>query len=295
MLGRTLVAVGLLACSRSGEGGASGDADESTGAPPWTLRAPSWRTDPVWHDGLAERCVYDATRTIYGAERAFLATAYTDLERADERSTVKTEEPGGVEVFKHHWSERVPTESYDYDFSTACYVRSADLACFKLTAATQEDCGASFKEIWRARRGYEYFESVYFPGTGRRSGTLDGGAVFEDALSLVLRDFPFGEEGDEEGAAHALSVIPSQKDTRAVSFVPLAMEARAGPRETLELPCGSVPAARVDLVAAGEVRARYWFALDGGAPWLHALVRYEGPYGVRYFLRSIERTAYWQR
>ena len=284
MLGRTLV-VGLLACSPHGE------SDAGDGAPPWELRERSWRTDPVWHDGLAERCVYDATRTIYGVERVYLATAYTDLERADERSTVKTEEPGGVEVFKHHWSERVPTERYDYDFSTACYVRSADLACFKLTAATQEDCGASFKEVWRAGRGYEYFESVYFPGAGRRSGTLDGGAVFEDALSLVLRDFPF----DEERAALALSVIPSQKDTRAVRFDPLEMEARSGARETLELPCGSVPAVRVDLVAAGEVRARYWFALDGGAPWLHALVRYEGPGGVRYSLRSIERTAYWQR
>jgi hypothetical protein len=292
MLGRTLIAVGLLACSQLRDGGEGG-----SGAPPWSLRTASWRTDPVWHDGLAERCVYDATRTVYGVERAFLATAYTDLERADERSTVKIEDPEepGIEVFKHHWSERVPTENYDYDFSTASYVRRDDLACFKLTAATQEDCGASFKEVWRTARGYEYFESVYFPGSGRRSGTLDGGAVFEDALSLVLRDFPFDLADDEGGTALALSVIPSQKDTRAVPFEPVAMEARAGPRETLELPCGSVPAARVDLLAAGEVRARYWFALDGAAPWLHALVRYEGPGGVRYSLRSIERTAYWQR
>lgn len=281
MLGRTLL-FGLLACVPS-----------TDGAPPWPLRAPSWRTDDVWHDGLAERCVYEAKRTIYERERDFLATAYTNLERADGRTTVKTEDSddlGGIEVFKHHWSERVPTENYDYDFSTACYVQSDDLACFKLTAATQEDCGASFKEVWRSGRSYSFFESVYFPGTGRREGRLDGAAVFEDALSLLLRDFPFDERAELE-----LAVIPSQKDPHAVPLEPVAMSLRAGPRETLDLPCGAVDAFGVELLAAGAVRARYWFAADGSAPWLHALVRYEGPGGTSYRLRSIERTAYWKR
>jgi hypothetical protein len=278
MLGSTLL-LALAACTGSGDG-----------APPWPLEAASWRMDPVWHDGLAERCIYDATRTIYDRTRSFLATAYTDLELADPRSTVKTEDPAGIPVFKHHWSERVPTESYDYDFSTSSYVRAADLACFKLTAATQEDCGASFKEAWRTGKGFEYLASVYFPGAGRARGEIDGSALFEDALPLVLRDFPFAAGGD-----FALSVVPSQKDTHAVPFAPVTMVVRGAGEETLELACGSVPAARVELVAAGEVRARYWFAREARAPWLHALVRYEGPNGVSYALRSIERLAYWKR
>ncbi len=278
MLGRSLLFLGLLACVRIGDGD-----------PPWPLHEASWRTDRVWYDGLAEKCVYDGTRTIYGRERAFLASIYTDKERADPRTTVKTDDPGGVEVFKHHASERVPTENYDYDFSTACYVRSDDLSCFKLTAATQEDCGASIKEVWRTGSAYSFFESVYFPGGGRREGRLDGAAVFEDALPLILRDFPSGER-----ATFGLSVIPSQKDIHAVPFEPVPMNVRAGPRETLDLPCGRIEAFRVDLVAAGEERARFWFAAEEGAPWLHALLRYEGPNGVTYRLRSIERTAYWE-
>ncbi len=262
------------------------------GAPPWLLREASWRTDRVWYDGLAEKCVYAATRTIYGRERSFDASAYTDKERVDPETSVKTEGRDGLEVFKHHWSERVPTESYDYDFSTSCYVRTEDLGCFKLTAATQEDCGASFKEIWRDESAFSFFESVYFPDCGRKEGRIaDGTAVFEDALPLVLRDFPF-----ERGAAFVLAVIPSQKDTHAVPLEPRPMTVRCAASETLELPCGRVEAFRIELLSSGEEqRARYWFAAEGAAPWLHALVRYEGPHGVTYLLRSIERTAYWHR
>ena len=41
--------------------------------------------------------------------------------------------------------------------------------------------------------------------------------------------------------------------------------------------------------------ADYWFAADARAPWLHVLLRYEGPGGARYRLKSIERVAYWKR
>ncbi len=261
------------------------------GALPWLLREASWRTDRVWYDGLAEKCVYQATRTIYGRERTFEASAYTDKERADPDTTVKTEARDGLEVFKHHWSERVPTEHYDYDFSTSCYVRTEDLGCFKLTAATQEDCGASFKEIWRDDSAFSFFESVYFPDGGRKEGRIaERTAVFEDALPLVLRDFPF-----EKGRSFVLAVIPSQKDVRAVPFEPAPMTVSCAGSETLDLPCGKVDAFRIELSSGEEERARYWFAAEGAAPWLHALVRYEGPHGVTYRLSSIERTAYWHR
>jgi hypothetical protein len=264
---------------------------------PWEIVAPSWRTDPVWHDGRAEKCVYEATRTIYGLERRYLATAYTNKERVDPLTTVKTEDGGGLEVFKHHWSELVPTESYDYDFSTSSYVSSADLSAFKLTAATQEDCGASFKQVWRDGGALVYWESVYFPGAGTKQGRIEPSAVvFEDALALVLRDMPFSSvQAPDIFVGHELLVLPSQKDTRSVSYEPLLLSAVAAPAQLLSLPIGEVRAHTVTLDREGEVRARYWFAADGSAPWLHALVQYEGPDGVRYRLKSLERTAYWKR
>jgi hypothetical protein len=250
-----------------------------------------WRTDPAWYDGQAETCVYEATRTVYGLERRYRATAYTDKERASPETTTKTEGDDGVEVFKHHWSERVPTESYDYDYSTMSYTRASDLAPFKLTVATQDDCGASYKELWREGDGLRWFESVYFPDGGRREGRLAGEPVPFDALTLVLRDFPFDAPADRR-----LAVLPSQKSPRRVPFEPEARVARYGGRETLELPAGRVDARRVDLLRPdGSVEARFWFAADGGAPWLHALVRYEGPEGVTYRLVSLERTKYWER
>jgi len=261
---------------------------------PWRLRDGGWRTDRVWYDGKAEKCVYEATRTIYGLERRYLATAYTNKQHMDAGTTTKSADPearGAVEVFKHHWSERVPTENYDYDFSTASFVRTDDLGPFKLTAATQEDCGASFKQIWRAGRGLDWLESVYFPGGGLREGKIGRLDVcFEDALPLVLRDYPF--EASDGGGPRRLRVVPSQKSTRSVPFEPQAMELVPRGAETLELPVGSVEAFRLDLLAqGGEPRASFWFALEG----LHPLVRYEGPEGITYRLRSIERTAYWER
>jgi hypothetical protein len=253
--------------------------------------ADGWRTDPVWHDGLAEVCTYEATRTIYGVERRYEAVAYTNTERVDPRTGVKTDADDGVEVFKHHWSERVPTERYDYDFSTMTYSRAEDLASWKLTAATQEDCGASFKEVWREGARLAWMDSVYFPGAGRRAGTLPAETVFFDALTLRLRGYDFDAPRDV-----GLNVLPMQKDTHAVSFEPEKRTVRFAGTTEEDLPVGRVRAHRLDLVKPdGTTEARFWFAADGRAPWLHALVRFEGPHGISYRLKRHERLAYWKR
>ncbi len=258
---------------------------------PLAVPAESWRTDRTWNDGLAEKCVYAATRTIYGVERKYEAIAYTNKEHVDPERTVKVDGQGGVEVFKHHWSERVPTEKYDYDFSTMTYTRADDLSAWKLTAATQEDCGASFKEIWRDGSELRWLESTYFPGGGRREGRLESDAAFFDALTLTLRGYDFERQGDQ-----TLSVLPSQKDTHAVSFVAERRTVRYVGASELDLPIGKVRAHELSLALPnGDVEARYWFAAEGQAPWLHALVRYEGPQGVTYRLKSHDRLAYWKR
>lgn len=258
-----------------------------------TLLAPAdaWRTDRVWYDGLAEKCTYVATRTIYGVERRYEAVAYTNKELVDPERGVKTDGAEGVEVFKHHWSERVPTEKYDYDFSTMVYARASDLASWKLTASTQEDCGASFKEVWRDGQQLRWADSVYFPGAGRREGRLDGDAAFFDALTLTLRGYDF-----EKREERALLVLPMQKDNRAVSFEPERRTVRFAGTSEQDLPVGKVRAHELELRKPdGTVEARYWFAADGSAPWLHALVRFEGPQGVTYRLAQHERLAYWKR
>jgi len=257
------------------------------------LSAGTWRADPVWHDGLVEKCTYEATRTIYDQERRYVARIYTDKERADPETMVKTEGEPFVLVFKHHLSEIVPTENYDYRFSTMSYVREDDLAPFKLSASTQEDCGASYKEIWRVREDLRWTESVYFPGGGRREGEVEArkNTVLFDALTLTLRDYPFDAPKDMK-----LRVIPSQKDIHRVPFEPEERTVRYAGLSTESLPIGELPAHQLELVKPdGSVEARFWFAADGTAPRLHVLVRYEGPQGITYRLASMERTAYWHR
>ena len=255
--------------------------------------APTWRDDPVWHDGLAEKCVYEASRTLYDVPRSYLATAYTDKELADPRTSVKTEAKDGIAVFKHHWSERAPTENYDYDYSTMTYTRADDLSPFKLTAATQEDCGASFKEAWREGQTIRWFDSVYFPDGGRREGKLEvaPNLAFADALTLVLRDFDFDRRTERK-----LLVIPSQRDTHRAPFEPRERVVRHVGESEIELPIGRVRAHELELGdTRGKVEARYWFASEGRPPWLHVLLRYEGVDGVAFRLKSHERVAYWKR
>ena len=251
-----------------------------------------WRTDKAWYDGLAEKATYRATRTIYGKVREYEAVAYTNKENVDPATTCKSATNDGLEVFKHHWSERVPTEKYDYDFSTMTYTRASDMRAYKLTVSTQEDCGSSFKEAWRDGDRLRWADSVYFPGAGRREGKLrDGDAVFFDALTLRLRDYDFAGHADV-----TLAVVPMQKDTHQVSFEPVARTVRFVGTSDLELPIGKVRAHELALVDDhGTTEARYWFAADATAPMMHALVRFEGPQGVTYQLAKHERTAYWKR
>lgn len=253
--------------------------------------AADWRTDPAWYDGKAEVCVYDATLEIYGTPRTYRATIYTNKQRMDPRLGVKASGDGGVEVFKQHRSERIPTENYDYDYSIAVFARTDDLSLFKLTRASQEDCGATFTHVLRRGDALEYWTSGYFPGEGVREGRLDGDLVFEDALPLVLRDFPF-----ESPRERRLRLIPTMRTNRLPALEPVPRVVRYGGAETLDLPAGRIPAHRLEVVTpAGEVESRLWFAAEGGAPWLHAMVAYEGPRRASYRLVSLERRAYWER
>ena len=267
--------------------------ERSEGERVWRGGHGAWREDPIWYDGLAEKCVYDAALTLYGEPRAYTATAYTNKQRQDPETTAKSsDDTKGLIVFKHHWSERVPTENYDYDFSTASFVAADTLEPFKLAVGTQEDCGASYKQAVRAGAELAWTEAVYHPGGGLRQGrvTLAGSVHFEDALCLVLRDYPF-----EAARTLEFGLIPSQKSTQRVPFETRAARVHLVGTAELELPCGRLRAHELALEVDGEPRAKYWFAADCAPPLLHMLVQYEGPGGSAYRLRSHERTAYWQR
>lgn len=249
-----------------------------------------WRSSEAWRDGKAEKCVYAATRGIYGLPRSYRAIAYTNVERYDAATTNKSE-GGGREVFKHHWSETIPTENYDYRFSTCSYSDAQSLAALKLTVGTQEDCGASFKQVWLAGGEFVYWDSVYFPGAGVRSGSLGTaqGIHFLDAFPLLLRDYDFAAKPTLE-----LSVVRSQKSTRQAPFEPELARVRYVAPERLRLALGELDTHHLRAELPGE-SFDYWFAAQASAPWMHVLVQHTDSSGVRFELVEQTRTAYWER
>jgi len=257
--------------------------------------AGDWRTDPVWYDGQAEVAVYDCEREIYGAARAYRATVYTNKENVDLRTSCKSVDDKGLEVFKQHWRERIPTPNYDYDFSTMSYTVAADLAPYKLSMSSQEDCGASLKEIVRDEdERFVWSTSNYLPGSGPKCGRFAATRrlAFEDALPLVLRGYDF-----EHPAERRLALVPFQRFNGATPIEPEPARVRYLGRQELELPIGKLEAHGLGLYdAQGQPIASYWFHADGAAPWLHALVQWERPeQKIRCRLASLSRKAYWKR
>lgn len=259
----------------------------------WQSSGSPWRSDPLWFDGQAETCEYEARFELYGIQRSYRARVHTLHQHMDAATSTKSENGQGIGVFKQIATEEVPSENYDYRFSITSFTRSDDLALYKLTRSVQEECGASFTQLWREGAQLHTLESGYFPGEGLARGSLSAHVVAFEQLPLVLRDFPF-----ELGAEHErqLAVLPSLRSNRLVPLAPQPRRVRYVGAEELELPIGPVLAHRLELLRPdGSREAAFWFHSEGGPPWLHALVALEGPGGHSWRLSTHRRAKYWER
>lgn len=242
----------------------------------------SWVDDPVWHDGLVEKAVYDASRVIYGRPRAYTAVIFTNKEQHDLGTLTKASTSAQtLEVFKHHHLEVVPTPNYDYKFATASHLSVEGLRLTRLEASSQEFCGASFKQFelrpGSSRLSFHAFS--YMPEAGVEKGEVEVGdapLVPFDALPLWLRGYDFAAR-----PTVAIQLLPGQKSNRATPTRPVAAEIRYA---------GDEPDAHVlQLAQGGRVLGAFRMARDR----LHVMVGYDGADGVTYRLRSVERTDYW--
>lgn len=256
-----------------------------------------WERDAIWHDGKAEVAQYDATRTVYDQTRHYIATIYTNKEAvAGEPSFTKSADGGGRMAFKNHTREDIPTQNYDYHYSTMCYVGAEDFQSLKLDMGSQEDCGASYKQFIHHDGELAWHQFSYFPDQGHRAGESDvpAGFVFQDALGVVLRGYPFDQPREI-----TLSILPNQTTTKWSPVKPVPMTVSYVGEEVLDLPVGETEAHHLrvtpDSAEAPAGTHDYWFAADGTAPTLHVMVKYQGPGGQTYALRSLDRGAYWER
>lgn len=250
----------------------------------------AWRTDPVWYDGQAEIAIYDATRNVYGQPRAYTATFMTNKERMSPQTMTKSASDEGVEVFKFHQREDIPTDAYTYHYSTMCYLGTGDdLPAMKLDMGSQEDCGATMKRMVRVGDHLRWNQYSYFPGEGVREVAVAaaGDIVLADALPLVLRGYPF-----DDPRTLTLRIIPDQTTNKWSPVEPTPATVSYTGRETLDLPIGPTPAHHVRVTGKAIGTLDYWFAADPATQ--HAMVAFEGPGGQTYRLRRLQRDAYWE-
>ncbi|MFW6060555.1 MAG: hypothetical protein ACODAQ_10255 [Phycisphaeraceae bacterium] len=267
---------------------------------PYERFTTDWRRNAIWDDGKAECAVYAATREIYGQSRQYTARLFTNTEHASPETFTKSANGTGRHVFKHHLREDIPTEKYSYHYSTMAYVGVDDLKSLKLDMGSQEDCGATFKQYVNHAGEMRWRQFSYFPNEGHKAGEAQPPAnfAFQDALSLVLRGYPFDAPPEEPIELALLADQTSNKWSPTFLF-PTRLSYVG--RETLELPIGEVAVYHLRVVEPIKNTTRehdYWFAAEGDhvedAPGLHIMVRYEGPNGQTYQLREVRRCAYWQ-
>ena len=280
----------VLALAAGAGSSAPGRSDR---ADPLAVFTHRWSRDRIWDDGKAEYCLYDSTGTIYGIHRHYQARLYTNKEVADPRTKTKSQTHRGRQVFKHHLVEVIATENYDYKFSTMCYVGVRDLKSLKIDMSTQDDCGASFKQFVNHAGTLSWNSFVYFPGAGHQHGHYEppAGFAFQDALSLILRGYPFQNPVEP----FELQLLPDQTSPRITSAQPGPAVVTYGGTADLDLPIGKVKAHLLTVRQLPHVVHDYWFAVSPQRPWLHVMVQYEGPGGVTHRLREHRRWAYWKR
>lgn len=135
---------------------------------------PAWVIDPYWFDGTAEINRYRATLVKYGQPRAaddVVHILVTEDHNPD--LLVKGDDwraPGLVKMLKFNYVTSVRTGVYTYQQMLSFFFDRADTRLAKMTLASHEWCGNSFKELvnFRGRSSYEF--NTYWDGQGNGPG-----------------------------------------------------------------------------------------------------------------------------
>lgn len=232
----------------------------------------SWRRDPLWDDGKAEFCAYEATWARYGRTYEGRALLILVKEPWNARLDVKADDAAKAdfEVLKLNHVRDVPTGIYTYHQMASVYLRRDTGALQKLTATSSEACGISTAEVARGRLETR----SYFDGQGDRSTPYPAAAIPEDGLPAALRDFV------AETPPATLSVFPSLMQSKFPE-----LEAASWTVEKRDVQAG------VEIrLARGQESLAYTF--DKETP--HRLLRFERQDGTVYSLAKCERIPYWE-
>ncbi len=240
---------------------------------------------PLWDDGLSEICFYDAQTVIYNKPRNYTRVHLLNREWFDLATGVKTEQRNAAAApsFKLNIAEEIPTENYDYRLLTTLFVQRESLAPLKLTAASQEWCGSTHRQLrWRGD-GVTYQSFSYFEGEAEQSRTLASDTLPFESIFLLAREFV------ARGAAHELRLLPPMRGTHDVDATVEPAQVTLLPGGSVRVPAGSFMARELQ-IRRGPRLYRLWVE----QPPPYRLLRYEEG-DERWALRLHERRAYWDR
>jgi len=255
----------------------------------------SWSRAAVWGDGRAEVAHYEAHRKVYGTDRAFEMVLITVKEEFNRALGVKADPPYEgkdiATVLKMNIIARIQTENYPYSYMTSVFVSRDDpRSLVKLSQSSQEWCGTTFKEIvtWDGPP-HMVFHS-YFDGQadGRHPLALEGGALLEEQLLLVLRAADL-----KPGQRYSFPLFDSLVTNSVKPPVSRPVEAALAGEETLATPAGSFPTQRVEVRSPSDPAPLLTVWIEKGGA--RALVKFSAADGRSLLLKEISRRDYWSR
>jgi hypothetical protein len=195
---------------------------------------------------------------------------------------VKADEarPDGFDVLKLNHIRDVPTGIYTYHQMASVFFRRDSGALRKVAAMSSEACGLTTALV---REGRLETRS-YWDGEGDRSSSYPSGALPEDGLPALLRDYV-------EGALpEILSIFPTFLSPRAPR--PEARTFRLARRDAgaVNVAGGNFDGVELRLDADGVFLS---YTFDRSRP--HVLLAFSDSDGTTYTLSKVERLAYWSR
>ena len=247
----------------------------------------SWRHDALWDDGNAELCAYEVSWARYGHQFPGRALLVLVKEPWAPELDVKADTPrqSGYDVLKLNHLRDVPTGIYTYHQMASVYFRRADAGLEKVSASSAEACGVS-TAFWNGGRLQLH---SYFDGVGDRRVRWPRGAVPEDGLPALLRDWV----SESEPPAEVL-VLPSFLDSRLAALEPRRVRVSRQPARELEVPGGRFEAVELRLESAGggaDATADA-YVFESAAP--HRLLELRRADGTVYRMAKCDRLRYWE-
>ena len=255
----------------------------------------SWSRAAAWNDGRAEVARYEAHRMVYGSDRTFEAVLITVKEEFDKALGVKADPPyegkSLTTVLKLNVIGRIQTENYPYNYMTSVFVSRDDpRVLVKLSQSSQEWCGTTFKEVvtWDGPPHMNF--NSYFDGQadGRHPVALEGGALLEEQLLLVLRAADL-----KSGQRYSFLLFDSLVTNSVKLPTAAPAEAVLAGEETLDTEAGPFATRRIEIRSPSDATPRLTVWIEDEVR--RALVKLKAADGRSLLLKEISRRDYWSR